>query len=227
MRTVPENWNSVPLEAWARLNKTIGEKPEDLVGRVRLGNKRVAALFNIDIEEAKKLPMELGQQIAHLMAQDMPTKLYKRFKLNGIKYGVITKAHKLPSGETELLVADARILKTKEVIPALNTKGNPDYWHQALFNVCKPLKRKWYKLLGIPFYYKWEPYEFESFEIRDRIEDFKQLPLGIANPIAVFFSRLSKEYYNYTLDYLAKEQETMQKMLKKSEEDLRHVGDGT
>lgn len=215
---IPNNWNQVTLERWAALMETIGETPETERDIVDRSIRRVMLITGCSPEEARKFPLNEVQKVDKLLNTELPNQLKKRFTLNGITYKVVTRLHKLPSGEVKELAADASIMKTGPVLAALNTKGDFDKWHQAIFNVCKPVKRN---ALG-----RWKEYEFEAFEIKDRIEDFKQLTLDIANPIAVFFSLLSKEYYNYTLDFLANQQLKMQQMLKQSEKELADVGVG-
>ena len=55
--------------------------------------------------------------------------------------------------------------------------------HLTMFNLAKPIKATW---LG------WKQFDFENHEVSERLEEFKQMPISVAYPIAVFFLSLSK-----------------------------------
>ena len=96
-------------------------------------------------------------------------------------------------------------------------KQNPlDNIHTVLFNVAHPVKRT---LTGF------KRYDFEPAELHKRIEDFKQMPISIANPMAVFFCNLSVALTSVSVDYSVSQMEIMNKEMNQLAEDLTD-GDG-
>lgn len=209
---IPANWNNITIETWAALMATIEEKPEttqEIIGHKR---RQLMLLTGCEAEKAKAFPLIDLHKVTTLLGTPMPMKLFKKFKLNGIRYRVETRLNRLPNGRVETIAADARILNANQLISAVSTKAKPDRWHQAIFNVCIPYKRTWWLFT--------KDFEFEDWEVENRIEDFKQLPMETANPIAVFFSSLSKAYLKGMEDYLTEKTMMIQTKLKESLEDL-------
>ena len=164
---IPKRWEDVPLENWVALQDTAKEEPKTEYDIVGLQIRRVMLICNCSLEEARGISLEQTQAVTKLIKTPLPTILIKRFKLNGIRYKVETRLHKLPSGKIQELAADARILNAQQLSAAAGTKGKPDRWHQTIMSVCRPLKRKWL--------FFWVPYDFEAYEIQDRLEDFHHL----------------------------------------------------
>jgi hypothetical protein len=201
---IPKNWDGVPIERWVKFMSLQDEEASTPHEIIVLQRKKVMAITGCTEEEARALKLSELQKITRLLTKPMNKMLIKRFKLNGFTYEVITRFHKLPSGKVEQLAADARILSTAQVTSALNTKGDLNRIHQVIFNVCRPVKWRWFK---------YRPYEFEPHEIEDRIKDFKQLPMGIAYPIQFFFTNLSRAYSDYTLDFLTQKAKQVRSQL--------------
>jgi len=134
----------------------------------------------------------------------------KRFKLNGIRYRFKLLSGPRTGGEYAALMNAAK-------------GGQLNNLHHIMFLISEPIKLGFIK--KFPFI-GFKPYEFEAVDVPDRIQDFKQLTLDIANPAAVFFSRLSKELTNLFLDYSTDQLKEMSENMKKLEADLNEYTDG-
>ena len=67
--------------------------------------------------------------------------------------------------------------------------------------------------------------EFEAKDVADRINDFKQMTLGVANPAAVFFSEVRKELHSLLENFLLKEMGTLTEKMKEQEAILNDLTD--
>ncbi len=198
---VPDNWNKVTLEGYAAFMRSLKEEPETAEEKYNLMIKQVMYLTNCEPEEAESATVEDFSKIKRLIKTPKPELLHKEFELNSIRY-----RFKLLSGT-----------RTGGELTAINNvqkRGVIDNLHQIMFLISEPLKRKRFGL-------GWEPYEFDNVEIPERINDFKQLTLEVANPAAVFFSRVRNELQDLLENYLLDEMDKQMKELKELEADLK------
>lgn len=205
-------WDDVTLEKWGAYTVLSRQKAETPIDVLRITREKIMALTGLGAEEAKKIPLDDLKRDLKNLENNMPQTLHKRFELNGIKYKVITHLHRRPNGELEEWAADARTMTTGRVISGMHQQ--PERWHQAIFQVCRPVDKKG------------KEYEFETAEVKHRIEDFKKLPMSIAYPIALFFSLLSRKVYDHTHDSLNKALVQAKMELDKLGEDLQGSGAG-
>ena len=193
---IPKNWDKIPLKNFVHYLEYMNEEAETLEQRFDLLYKRACAILDITVEEAKALSIEQQSQLIKLINKKMPTRLMLQFKHKGIKYRPIIKVEKLNGGKYAAIKNAAK-------------RGTAKNLHQILFLVCEPVKfgfKKQFPFIG------YKPYEFTPEEIGARINDFKDIPMEIANPISVFFLTLSKELSNLLNDY------SVQHLLKLTEE---------
>ena len=174
------DWNKITIEQFVKTQAIINQEPEDELD-LHAQKKLVAEIITRkSIEEIENMLMsDIDNIYLECLTPSLPQKIVKRFKLNGVKYEFDLEATDLTSG---------RYMSIMESI-----KGNPlDNLHSVLFNIAHPIKRN---ALGV-----FKRYNFEANEVHKRIEDFKQMPIFIANPIAVFFCNLSKALTDVSVD---------------------------
>lgn len=198
------DWSKITVEQFVKTQKIIKEDPLDeldlhaqkkLIAEI-ITNKSIADIENMKMRDLDAIYLDC-------LSPQLPTKIVRRFKLNGISYEFNLDATQMTSG---------RYMSIMESI-----KQNPlDNIHTVLFNVAHPVKRT---LTGF------KRYDFEPAELHKRIEDFKQMPISIANPMAVFFCNLSVALTNVSVDYSVSQMEMMNKEMNQLAEDLTD-GDG-
>ena len=189
---IPENWSKITLENFVHYLEYSDEEPETLEDRFDLLYKRTCAILGCTIKEVKALSVENQSKLVKLMATPLPTRLPIQFKHKGIHYKKIL-VNNLTGGRYAAIKTAAK-------------RGVNNNLHHILFLVCEPQRfgfRKSFPFIG------WKPYEFKLGELQDRINDFKTLPMAVANPLSVFFLTLSKKLSSLLEDYSIK---TLQKM---------------
>lgn len=200
---IPENWDNVTLEGYAAFQRSLKEEPDTTAGTVELSIKRAMYITGCELDEAEAMTIDDYSNITKLIKAPMPQVLQKRFKLNGINY-----RFKLLSGT-----------RTGGELAAINNvakRGVIDNLHQIMFLISEPIK---WTITG------WKPYEFEAKDVADRINDFKQMTLGVANPAAVFFSEVRKELHSLLENFLLKEMGTLTEQMKEQEAILHSLTD--
>jgi len=174
------DWSKITIEQFVKTQAIINQEPVDELD-LHAQKKLIAEIITgKSIEEIENMLMsDIDNIYLECLTPSLPQKIVKRFKLNGVKYEFDLEATDLTSG---------RYMSIMESI-----KGNPlDNLHSVLFNIAHPIKRN---ALGV-----FKRYNFEANEVHKRIEDFKQMPIFIANPIAVFFCNLSRALTDVSVD---------------------------
>ena len=192
-------WDNVSIEQFAELQKTFKDKPTNPVDKLNQKILQVSIITGKDLEEVEKMTLKELEEIEKLLVTPLPTKIHKRFELNGVIYEFITNAKELAGGNY------MSIMESIKEDPFSNL-------HMVMFNIARPIKFGWKGF---------KPYEFEAHEIPDRIEDFKKMPISVANPIAVFFCRLSESLTAASQDSLLKETQKMTEKVKKMTEEIQ------
>ncbi len=196
-------WNNITVEQYSKLYptlKTEGMKDLELIDNAIL---QMSILKRITIEEAQYTTTKEVQEIQDFLKSPLPTKIHRFWKCNGIRYEFNIHADRLRGGGYIGIMNGIKDDPIKSL-------------HLNLFNMCKPVK---FGLKG------WTPYKFQQYEIQDRIEEFKQMPISVAYPIAVFFLNLSKHLTESTPDYLTSQMKKMKNKLDEIKADLVS-GDG-
>lgn len=194
------DWSKITVEQFVKTQAIIKEDPVDELD-LHAQKKLVAEIITgKSIEEIENMLMaDIDNIYLECLTPSLPKKIVRRFKLNGIKYEFNLDATELTSG------------KYMSIMEAI--KENPlDNLHMTLYNLSTPIKRN---AIG-----GFRRYNFEPSEVHKRIEDFKQMPITIANPIAVFFCNLSVHLTNVSEYYLLKKMETMTKEMNELSADL-------
>lgn len=206
---IPNNWDNVTLEGFAAFNRSLKEEPANDIESIELMIKQVMYITDCEVEEAELATIDDFKQLKKLINTEKPQRLIKTFKLNGIKY-----RFKLLSG--------TRSGGELTAINNVSKRGVIDNLHQIMFLISEPLKfgfKKQFPFIG------WKPYTFDNVEVPDRINDFKQMTLKVANPAAVFFSKVRKELQPLLANYLIEVMMEQQREMKELEQDLKSLTD--
>jgi len=195
---IPTNWSQVTLESYVPFQKTLDEVPETELQKHDLRVKRACLLANVEPEVIMNMTMDEIAKVDDLIKSPRPTKIVKSFRINGQTYRVKLDPRKYNAGEY------------MAVMNACKDNGGENL-HRILFLVCEPVNNWGRKK-------KFTPDEFEA-----RMKDFKQLPVSIAYPIAVFFWTLSRKLTDVILDY---SEETMTKQREEMEAAYSAAMDG-
>ena len=173
---IPSSWDSVTVESYVPFQKTLSENPQSESEAYDLRIKRACLLANVDVDEVLNLPHKELMKVDDLLKKPIPTKIIKRFRLKGHLYQAHLDPRKYTAGEY------------MAVMNACKDKGAENI-HRILFLVCRPINKVG-SIITIP-----------PDEVEQRINDFKELPVSIGYPIALFFWNLSKKLTDATLDY--------------------------
>ena len=196
-------WNDVTIEHFAQIQKILEDEPKT---QLDVHNTKVLiaeVLTRKTVEQIDNMLISELEEIHDFICSDLPNKLYKRYKVNGITYQFTPDATELSSGSYISIMEEI--------------KGNPyDSLHKVMFNISRPVKRT---IKG------WKKYNLKPSQIHKEIEAFKKMPISIANPIAVFFCNLSKDLTNVLEDYSLNQMKKMTEQMDSLAFDLKD-GDG-
>lgn len=194
---IPKNWDNITIDQYAALKKTESVKPKDELEEHDLRVQRACIITGLDLNEINSWPFKELLKVDDLMKTPLPTKIIKTFRLNGKLYRFRENPKKYSGGEYCAIMnacKDASVSRESEL----------KSMHRLCYLICKPVN-----ILG----FKQKITEPE--EIEKRIDDFKQLPLKIANPMALFFWALSETLTDAILVYSTDQMNMMNKDLQK------------
>jgi len=211
---IPDKWDNITVEQYLKLRDTMDVEVKDTEHALDIGVEQVRIVTNnYGLKDTDVYTRDLNK-VQELVASEMPRKIIERFELNGQRYKVRLYPDQIPAGDYITIMNLAK-------------KGD-DYLHQILFTICRPLKKGWYKTEDklLPKKYGWHEFDFEAHELKDKINDFKQLPLKVAIPLRDFFLSVSTELTELTLAYSENELKKMTNQLESIKEDLLTDTDG-
>lgn len=163
----PENWSEVTLEKQIKVRKDAEHFKTETTKRIAL----LSGYIGIDPEEMRKADLKkIMPMFKHLkfIATPLPDKLVSTFKFKGHEYHV---GQNLVKQEFQDFVSLENIMN--------DTKGNV---YEALPYIIAILaKRK----VGD------ELESMDDYDVEERAEQFKKLPISIANGIALFFYQVA------------------------------------
>jgi len=196
---IPKSWDNVTVEQFVLVEKTRNEVPANELAAIDLRIKRACYLTDEEPEDVMNWSMEELIKVDALMNTPLPEgKIINQFRLNGQLYTFRMNPNKLSADEYMTIMNTAKDSSLENL-------------HKILFNIAQP--RKWYgKKMTI-----------KPEDVEKRIADFKQLPLKIANPIAVFFWTLSNNLTDAILDYSIDKMNQVNKTLREEIECLKDM----
>lgn len=198
---IPKNWNNITTEQFMRFDKAQKEEPQTSLEKIDLMVKKACILTGMDELDVMNMNLSELSKVDVLASTPIPQKIYETFKLGDINYEVIKKPNKLNA------------YRYAGVMEA--SKKNNLY--EVLYFISRP-----FHLKGL----KREYFEFEAWEVPERINDFKNLPITISHPIAAFFLRMSNECTNFLQGYSIEKMREMRKMLEEAKTDIQGLTDG-
>ena len=193
---LPHNWNDITIEQYVAVYKTLEEEPKDAEAQLNLLIKRTCLLTFKEPEWVEdNLTMNDLAKMQDFLKSELPTKLIADFRFKGRKYKADIDPTKYDAGRYMSVMNQ---LKDSKI----------DNLHKVIFLICREVD------------WKGKTVEVPIEELGQRIEDFKELPLKIANPLSVFFYSLSD---NLTKDILEYSTELMKKAQEKIQEEMSYL----
>lgn len=194
---IPKDWSSITIEQFVALKPTLEIEVQDSIHELNLGLERYKILTNnYDANDSTVFLKDL-EEVKRLLTSKMPEVIQEDFDLNGFRYRVLLNPEKLPAVDYITIMNLAKL-------------GDANL-HQIIFTICKPLVKK----RG-----RWVTYDFEPWELKERIEDFKQLTMDVVNPIRLFFSSVSTDLTDLILAYSEKEMERQEQKINEAIQSL-------
>ena len=201
---IPTKWKEVTIEQFVELQAALEEKPKTDLEIVNNKILQAVILSGLTVEEVEELSLDELENVNRLLNSNLPQRIRKSFKLNGIRYKVIFDAKKLNGSRYIAVMNSAK-------------RGTLKSLHQVMYSISQPTKfgfRSKFPFIG------YKDYEFKAHEVEGRINDFKSLTIDIANPVSVFFSNLSKCLTKVLDDSLLKQTRKMTQMTNELTKDL-------
>ena len=195
---IPTKWDNITVEQYLKLRDTMDVEVKDAEHALDIGVEQVRIVTGDYGLKDSQVHLRDLTAVQNLVKSEMPNRIIEQFVLNGQRYKVRLYPDQFPAGDYITIMNLAK-------------KGDA-YLHQILFTICKPLKKK---------AFKWVEFDFEAHELKDKINDFKQLPLKVAIPLRSFFLRVSTELTELIQDYSVNELTKMGKKLESIKEDLQ------
>lgn len=198
------NWSSINIGQYQELHKTFEYTPANDIEIADLGIHQMSILKGESFAETEDW-VTLGdlEEMKVFIMSDMPTKIYKRFKLNGIRYEFELDPTKLKGGSYMSLMKDL--------------EDPYDNMHKIMFNFSQPYHYWFRKKL---LFFGKTNCSFYPEQIHKIQEDFRLMPMSVANPLIVFFWNLSKDLTKGLEVYLNKNLKQMKNQTNQLAKDL-------
>jgi len=195
---IPKDWSEVTLEMYTKLHPTL--TVEGLSDLELVDNKinQISILTGLSLEDSENAPLTYMDNIKTLLETPLPTKIHRRFRIGKQNYEFNLDANKLKQGG---YVAIMNAIKDDSI----------KNMHMTMFNLAKPIKAS---------FVGWKQFDFEPSEVTERLEEFKQMPISVAYPIAVFFLNLSRTLTEDLEGYFSKLMTSEKKKLEEIKADL-------
>ena len=192
----PKNWSDITIRKYierVKLSRKSGSELETIEQMIKLA----AVTFECSEEEAANIGLDKLNQVNQLFKSDKPTKIVKEIRLNGQHFEFELNPNKLTASQY------AGVMEA--------TKDIDINLHLFLFHLARPYNYSWFRKKYI---------KLEDYQTIELIDQFKDIPMSVANPIAVFFFNLSTEFTRILNDYSDQKLKEMNKILDKTKTDL-------
>jgi hypothetical protein len=198
----PKNWSDITIRKYierVKLSRKSGSELETIEQMIKLA----AVTFECSEEEAANIGLDKLNQVNQLFKSDKPTKIVKEIRLNGQHFEFELNPNKLTASQY------AGVMEA--------TKDIDINLHLFLFHLARPYNYSWFRKKYI---------KLEDHQTIELIDQFKDIPMSVANPIAVFFFNLSTEFTRILNDYSDQKLKEMNKILDQTKTDLLKDTDG-
>ena len=192
----PKNWSDITIRKYierVKLSRKSGSELETIEQMIKLA----AVTFECSEEEAANIGLDKLNQVNQLFKSDKPTKIVKEIRLNGQHFEFELNPNKLTASQY------AGVMEA--------TKDIDINLHLFLFHLARPYNYSWFRKKYI---------KLEDYQTIELIDQFKDIPMSVANPIAVFFFNLSTEFTRILNDYSDQKLKEMNKILDQTKTDL-------
>jgi hypothetical protein len=192
----PKNWSDITIRKYierVKLSRKSGSELETIEQMIKLA----AVTFECSEEEAANIGLDKLNQVNQLFKSEKPTKIVKEIRLNGQHFEFELNPNKLTASQY------AGVMEA--------TKDIDINLHLFLFHLARPYNYSWFKKKYI---------KLEDHQTIELIDQFKDIPMSVANPIAVFFFNLSIEFTRILNDYSDQKLKEMNKILDQTKTDL-------
>jgi hypothetical protein len=198
----PKNWSDITIRKYierVKLSRKSGSELETIEQMIKLA----AVTFECSEEEAANIGLDKLNQVNQLFKSEKPTKIVKEIRLNGQHFEFELNPNKLTASQY------AGVMEA--------TKDIDINLHLFLFHLARPYNYSWFRKKYI---------KLEDYQTIELIDQFKDIPMSVANPIAVFFFNLSTEFTRILNDYSDQKLKEMNKLLDQTKTDLLKDTDG-
>jgi hypothetical protein len=192
----PKNWSDITIRKYierVKLSRKSGSELETIEQMIKLA----AVTFECSEEEAANIGIDKLNQVNQLFKSEKPTKIVKEIRLNGQHFEFELNPNKLTASQY------AGVMEA--------TKDIDINLHLFLFHLARPYNYSWFRKKYI---------KLEDHQTIELIDQFKDIPMSVANPIAVFFFNLSTEFTRILNDYSDEKLKEMNKILDQTKTDL-------
>ena len=192
----PKNWSDITIRKYierVKLSRKSGSELETIEQMIKLA----AVTFECSEEEAANIGLDKLNQVNQLFKSDKPTKIVKEIRLNGQHFEFELNPNKFTASQY------AGVMEA--------TKDIDINLHLFLFHLARPYNYSWFRKKYI---------KLEDYQTIELIDQFKDIPMSVANPIAVFFFNLSIEFTRILNDYSYQKLKEMNKILDQTKTDL-------
>jgi hypothetical protein len=192
----PKNWSDITIRKYierVKLSRKSGSELETIEQMIKLA----AVTFECSEEEAANIGLDKLNQVNQLFKSEKPTKIVKEIRLNGQHFEFELNPNKLTASQY------AGVMEA--------TKDIDINLHLFLFHLARPYNYSWFRKKYI---------KLEDHQTIELIDQFKDIPMSVANPIAVFFFNLSTEFTRILNDYSDQKLKEMNKILDQTKTDL-------
>lgn len=199
----PKNWSDITIRKYierVKLSRKSGSELETVEQMIKLA----AVTFECSEDEAANIGLDKLNQVNQLFKSEKPTKIVKEIRLNGQHFEFELNPNKLTASQY------AGVMEATKDID-LNL-------HLFLFHLARPYNYSWFRKKYI---------KLEDHQTIELIDQFKDIPMSVANPIAVFFFNLSIEFTRILNDYSDQKLKEMNKILNQTKTDLLKDTDGS
>ena len=198
----PKNWSDITIRKYierVKLSRKSGSELETIEQMIKLA----AVTFECSEDEAANIGIDKLNEVNQLFKSEKPTKIVKEIRLNGQHFEFELNPNKLTASQY------AGVMEA--------TKDIDINLHLFLFHLARPYNYSWFRKKYI---------KLEDYQTIELIDQFKDIPMSVANPIAVFFFNLSTEFTRILNDYSDQKLKEMNKILDQTKTDLLSVTDG-
>ncbi len=198
----PKNWSDITIRKYierVKLSRRSGSELETIEQMIKLA----AVTFECSEDEAANIGLDKLNQVNQLFKSEKPTKIVKEIRLNGRHFEFELNPNKLTASQY------AGVMEATKDID-LNL-------HLFLFHLARPYNYSWFRKKYI---------KLEDYQTIQLIDQFKDIPMSVANPIVVFFFNLSIEFTKILNDYSDQKMKEMKKILDQTKTDLLKNTDG-